>query len=510
MIDLRLLRPLTPAQAVRAVALARRWGGSPATMVGLAAVRWPHRVAIVDDAGEVTYAELQRRADRLAGHLAEAYDVRAGRALALMCRNHRGLVEGILAAGRLGADVLFVNTELPAHQLVATLERHRPAVVVHDDEFAPRLAEADDVPAFAVWAGDGPTPVPASGHPLGRVHEPGSLILLTSGTTGAPKGVPRQPHATAFLGLAVSTLHRLGLRSAGTMLVCPPAFHGLGLATLLVGLGIGNTVVLHRRFDAERVTAAIEERRVASLVVVPTMLQRLLGVPDLGARCGSLLGVLTGASALSPVVATDFMDAVGDVLFDGYGSSEVGIVTLATPADLRAAPGTLGRATLGTSIRILDADGRRQPTNGVGEIFIKSPMTFDGYTGGGHKTMRDGFVATGDLGHLDTAGRLFIDGRADDMIVSGGENVFPQPVEDALLSHPDVADAAVVGVADDAFGQRLRAYVVLRGTTFDEDAVRAHLRSRLTRYELPRDLVVLPELPRNATGKVLRKQLEAL
>lgn len=502
-----LLRPLTPTAAVRAADLVRRWGGSPATMVGLAALRWPDRVAVVDDAGSITYRELQEAADALAGHVAATYGVGPGAGVAVMCRNHRGLVLALLAAGRLGADVLLVNTELPVAQLGTTLERHRPGLVVHDAEFAERLSAATDVPGFAIWSDDAPAEVPPSAEaPRGRVA-PGRLILLTSGTTGAPKGVPRQPHASSLLGVAVSTLHRLGVRSDDTMMVCPPAFHGLGLLTLMVGLGAGNTVVLHRRFDAARVAAAVEEHRVTSLVAVPTMLQRLLTVPDLRERTGSLRSVLCGAAKLSPVVAADFMDAAGDVLFDGYGSSEVGIVTLATPSDLRAAPGTLGRPTLGTSIRILDDDGHPLPTGEAGQIFIKSPMAFDGYTGGGSKEVRDGHVASGDVGHLDEQGRLFLDGRADDMIVSGGENVFPQPVEDALLSHPAIADAAVVGVPDDQFGQRLRAYVVLSGSSYDEDAVRDHLRTRLTRYELPRDLVVIDELPRNATGKVLKKQL---
>ncbi|KAA1420340.1 AMP-binding protein [Nocardioides humilatus] len=505
-----MLRPLSPAKAARAASRAVRWGASPATMVGLSAVRWPDRVAVVDDAGSITYAELEQRADVLARHLAAHHGIKPGDGVALMCRNHRGLVEGIMAAGRLGADVLFVNTELPVQQLTPTLERHRPAVVVHDEEFASRLAEAAPVvPTVQVWAGDDPTDVPDADVRLGRVGKAGSLILLTSGTTGAPKGVPRQPHPTAMLGLTASAMHRLGIRAGDTMMVCPPAFHGLGLLTLMLGLGAGNTLVLHRRFDAARVAVAIEEHRVDGLVVVPTMLQRLLDLPDLARHTGSLRGVLSGGAKLSPVIANDFMDVVGDVLFDGYGSSEIGIVTLATPADLRSAPGTLGRPTMGTRILILDETGQPLPVGKVGEIFIDSAMTFDGYTGGGTKDMRHGHVSSGDLGHLDAQGRLFIDGRADDMIVSGGENVFPQPVEDVLLAHPAIADAAVVGVPDETFGQRLRAFIVLAGDGFDEDDVREHLRTHLTRYEQPRDLVVIDELPRNATGKVLTKQLAA-
>lgn len=504
-----VVRPLSPARAFAAARVVHRWGASPATAVGIAAVRWPDRVAILDDAGPVTYRELEVQADTLARYASGEHGVGPDAGLAVMCRNHRGLVVALLAAGRLGADLLLVNTELPAHQLTTTLERHRPGLVVHDDEFTDRLAGAGHLRLFANWTGDGPAEMPTASASLGRVRTPGDLILLTSGTTGVPKGVPRKPHASAFLGVTASALHRLGLRSDDTMMVCPPAFHGMGAITLLLGLALGNTVVLHRRFDAAEVVNAVETHAVTTLVAVPTMLQRLLTVPDVGHRARSLRSVLSGAAQLSPTVAEAFMDVVGDVLHDGYGSSEVGIVTLATPADLRAAPGTVGRPTLASSIRILSAAGGEQPTGEVGHVHVKGPMTFDGYSGGGHKEVRAGYVATGDLGHLDAAGRLFIDGRADDMIVSGGENVFPQPVEDALLSHPSIADAAVTGVPDPAFGQRLRAFVVLRGEELDEDAVREHLRTRLARFEMPRDIVVISEIPRNATGKVLRRQLAA-
>jgi fatty-acyl-CoA synthase len=505
-----ILRPLKPSVALRAGALVHQCGASPATVVGLSALRWPHRTAVIDDAGAVTYGAIQRQTDALAARLLSVHGVGSGSSVALMCRNHRGLVIGLLAAARLGADVLLVNTELPASQLATTLDRHSPTVAIHDDEFDERLAHAaPEVARVSVWS-DGEPVEYFDVADLGRIRTAGQLVLLTSGTTGAPKGVPRHLHPSAPLGMVASALHRLDLRTGQTMLVAPPAFHGMGILTLFLGLSAGNTVVLQRRFDADRAIEAIERHQVQTLVAVPTMLQRLLAVPDLRDRATSVRTILSGAAALSPVVASELMDVLGDVLYDGYGSSEVGIVTLATPADLREAPGTLGRPTLGTSIKILDKDGAPLPVGAIGEVCISSPMTFDGYTDGEIKHSRDGYMASGDLGHLDAAGRLFIDGRADDMIVSGGENVFPQPVEDALLSHFAVRDAAVVGVPDPQFGQRLRAFIVLHDGPYDEDGLRAHLRTRLTRYEQPRDLVVLDELPRNATGKILRKQLASM
>ncbi|GAB4013862.1 AMP-binding protein [Nocardioides ultimimeridianus] len=506
-----LLGPLSPAKLARAVLEVGRLGLSPATVVALSATRWPDRPAVIDDAGSLSYAELARQAVALAAQLRSSYDVGPDRGIAVMCRNHRGLVLGLLAAGNLGVDVLLVNTELPAQQLAATLTRHRPGVVLHDAEFDERLATADaGTPRHRVWGDDGPVEAPPYDGRLPRVRRAGRLVLLTSGTTGAPKGVPRSPHVSALMGVAVSAIERLDLRTGETMMVCPPAFHGMGVLCLMLGLALGDTVVLQRRFDAAAAAAAVERHRVDVMVAVPAMLQRLLALPDLERRTESLRVALSGAAPLSPVTAGRFAERVGEVVYDGYGSSEVGIVTLATPADLREAPGTLGLPTRGTRIAILDDGGRPLPVGQVGQIHVDSPMTFDGYTGGGRRDIRDGYLASGDMGRLDDRGRLFLEGRADDMIVSGGENVFPQPVETALLSHPDVADAAVIGVPDDDFGQRLRAFVVVTGAADRgrlDDELRTYLRARLTRYEVPRDIVVVDELPRNATGKVLRTQL---
>jgi acyl-CoA synthetase (AMP-forming)/AMP-acid ligase II len=219
--------------------------------------------------------------------------------------------------------------------------------------------------------------------------------------------------------------------------------------------------------------------------------------------------VPVSGSALSADLATRFMDAFGDVLYNLYGSTEVAWATIATPRDLRRAPGTAGRPPRGTTLRIVDDDGLELPTGQTGRIVVGNDMLFEGYTGGGSKDVVDGLMATGDVGHLDHAGRLFVDGRDDDMIVSGGENVFPQEVEELLGAHPDIAEAAVVGVDDDQFGQRLKAFVVPRnGKKLSPADVKAHVKSNLARYKVPRDVEFLDELPRTSTGKVLKRELE--
>jgi len=222
----------------------------------------------------------------------------------------------------------------------------------------------------------------------------------------------------------------------------------------------------------------------------------------------SLRIVALSGSALPGELATRAMDALGDVVYNLYGSTEVAWATIATPEDLRAAPGTAGRPPLGTVVRLMDGEGREVPAGGTGRIFVGNEMMFEGYTGGGGKEIIGGLMSTGDVGRFDADGRLFVEGRDDEMIVSGGENVFPREVEDLLADHPDVEEVAVVGVPDDEFGQRLRAYVVARnGAALDEDTVKRHVRENLARYKVPREVVFMDELPRNATGKVLKREL---
>jgi fatty-acyl-CoA synthase len=242
------------------------------------------------------------------------------------------------------------------------------------------------------------------------------------------------------------------------------------------------------------------------------MLLRLLELPrDVrrGYDTSSLRFVPLSGSALPGDLATRFMDAFGDVIYNLYGSTEVGSVSVATPTDLRAAPTTAGRPPRGTLIRLLDDDDRDVPAGTSGRIFVRGPLSFSGYTDGGQRNIVDGYMHTGDTGHLDHDGLLFVDGRDDEMIVSGGENVFPHEVEDVISSHPDVVEAAVIGVADPDFGTRLKAFVVARGETgLDAEAVRAYVRANLARFKVPRDVEFVAELPRNGTGKVLRRELE--
>jgi fatty-acyl-CoA synthase len=377
-----------------------------------------------------------------------------------------------------------------------------------------------DVPAprgrYLAWT-DGPVDQPtldelcASGTDrlAAPPARPGALVLLTSGTTGTPKGAPRpQPKSLVLPG---GLLSRIPFRNDGPMYVAPPMFHGWGLLTSLVGLAMGAPLVVRRRFDPKQFLGDLETHRVAAAVVVPVMLKRVLalGADEIAAHDLSALKIIASSgSQLEAALAIRTMDAFGDVLYNLYGSTECAYATIATPEDLRAAPGSVGKAPFGTSVHILDLDGAELPRGETGRIFIDSPAQFGGYTDGRNKEIVRGMMSSGDLGHLDSDGRLWVEGRDDDMIVSGGENVFPQEVEELLIGHPEVADVAVVGVDDEEFGKALRAYVVRGpGAAVTEDDVRQYVKENLARYKVPRTVVFLDELPRNPTGKVLKRLL---
>jgi fatty-acyl-CoA synthase len=339
------------------------------------------------------------------------------------------------------------------------------------------------------------------------------VVLLTSGTTGTPKGAPRQ--AGASLHPIGALLSKVPYRAREATYVAAPMFHALGFSQTLLGVVFGCTVITERRFRPERVLDAVTARRPTGLVVVPVMLARIVNLLEREpARwdTSSLRIVLLSGAQLEAELVRRAHRTIGEKLYNFYGSTEVAWVTFATPRDLRDAPGCAGRPPFGTIVRLYDSDGRRvRGAENAGRIFVGNGFEFEGYTGGGHKQVIDGLMSTGDVGHFDAQGRLFIDGRDDDMIVSGGENVFPAEVEELLVTHPAIEEAAVIGVPDAEFGQRLAAFVVLRGRESPSaDDLKAFVGANLARYKVPRDIAFLAELPRNPTGKVLKRNLREL
>jgi fatty-acyl-CoA synthase len=491
-------------------------GGS----IGAAAIRHGNRPALVDELGSLSYADLDRRSNALANAL-RARGIGTGDGVGILCRNHRGVYDATFGALKAGARAVFLNTDFAGPQAAEVCAREGVDAVIYDEEFA-GMAAGIDAPRcrFVAWTDgspSGPGNSPAlqalmtegSPAPPPPPRSPGSVVILTSGTTGTPKGASRS-EARSFTAVA-AILSRIPFQARQSTFVAAPVYHGWGLGMSLLAVALGSTLIVRRRFDAEATLVALEEHRCTALAVVPVLLRRLLSVGEdrIAAADLSALRIIASSGAqLDRALATRALDAFGDVVYNLYGSTEVAWATIATPAELRSAPGCAGRPPLGTVVRILDE--QRVPVVGgtTGRIFVSSGMEFSGYTGGGGKEVVDGLMATGDVGHFDRGGRLFIDGRDDEMIVSGGENVFPAEVEELLSAHEAVVEAAAIGVPDQEFGQRLRVFVVIRpGHALDGDGVRAHVRANLARSKVPRDVVFVDQLPRNPSGKVLKRQL---
>ena len=511
-----VLTPTRPDWLVATGRVIRTWGPNIAGGYTASAARYGDAVAIVDESGTLTFAEVRQRTNAIARGLRET-GVTEGSSVGVLCRNHRGFIEASIAVSKLGAHVLYLNTGFAGPQLAEVLEREGATAVVYDGEFADIVEACAGDRALVVAAHDGLTPQAtldqlAEKHDTAELTPPakaGRVVILTSGTTGPPKGAARG--TPKGLGAAAALLSRIPLKARETTVIAAPLFHSWGLAHLTLGTALGSTVVLQRRFDPEGTLRMISDNDATTLVVVPVMLQRILALPDdVVARydTSTLRVVAASGSALTGELAGEWMDRFGDNLYNLYGSTEVAWATIATPADLRAAPGTAGNPPLGTVVKIVDDKDREVPAGTTGRIFVGNELQFEGYTGGGSKAMLDGLMSVGDLGHFDEEGRLFVEGREDDMIVSGGENVFPGEVEDLLARHPAVADVAIVGVDDKEFGKRLKAFVVKApDASLTEDEVKDHVKRHLARYKVPRDVEFLDELPRNATGKVLRREL---
>jgi fatty-acyl-CoA synthase len=513
-----IVAPMRADKVARIALIGARWGATPAALVLIGAVRHPDRTMIADELGTLTYGDVDRQSNRLANALL-AQGLSEGDRVGLMCRDHRGFVTGLTAIGKIGADMLLLNTSFAAPQLAAVCEREDVAALVYDDEFTELTAEAGrNRRRFVVWReGDGEHEQTlgelieeGDESPLSPPGRTGRVTILTSGTTGTPKGASRTS-TPLTLDPPASLLERIPLHEGQVVRIGAPLFHTWGLSSFALGMALGSMFVLRRRFDPGQCLADIEEHRCDVLVVVPVMLQRILELPDDARRrydTSSLRAVCASGSALSGELARRWMDEFGDNLYNVYGSTEVAAATLATPEDLRGAPGTAGRPARGSVVRLYGEDGRRVQPGETGRIFVGNSMLFEGYTGGGDRDRIDGLMATGDVGRFDEDGRLFVEGRDDEMIVSGGENVFPKEVEDVLAEHDAVEEAAAIGVTDEQFGQRLRAYVVVRpGRTVTEQELKDHVRDNLARYKVPREVVFLDALPRNATGKVLKRQL---
>jgi fatty-acyl-CoA synthase len=503
----------------------RRWGEF-GMIPALNARRTPDGIAVVDDDGEFTFKELDDAAHALANGLL-AMGVKGGDGVAILARNHRWFLVSVYGAARTGARIILLNSEFSGPQVKEVSEREGAKVIVYDDEYTAAVSQADpDFGKLRALATN-----PDKDEPSGstdetiadliarnstaqapKVSRHSSIIILTSGTTGTPKGANRStPPSLAPIG---GVLSHVPFKAGEVTSLPAPMFHALGFLHATIAMMLGSTLVLRRRFKPATVLTDIEKNRATAIVVVPVMLSRLLDElektqpkPDLS----SLRIVFVSGSQLGAELATRALKDLGPVIYNLYGSTEIAFATIARPKDLSINPGTVGPVVKGVKVKILDENGNELPQGEVGRIFVGNTFPFEGYTGGGHKQIIDGLMSSGDVGFFDEHDLLYVSGRDDEMIVSGGENVFPAEIEDLVSGHPEVVEATALGVEDKEWGHRLRCFVVkVDGASIDEDAIKTYVRDNLARYKVPREVVFLEELPRNPTGKILKRELREM
>lgn len=547
----RAINLLKPGRTV-AIARETKTIGPMSSVIGHNANDFPGLPALTDERGTLTWKQLDDQANALANALI-GYGLGPGSVIGIVARDHRAIPLALAAAGRAGIRLAMMNTGFGVAQFRDVAEREKLAAILYDEEFAALAASLDPaIPRILTWRDSATAPgrpaapsrsgtetpghsgtdtpgtpastdfaLPAGTRTLDDIAETGDttrpaepekwggMVILTSGTTGLPKGARREqfsPFASAIV------LDRIPLPRHAAMVIVSPIFHSTGFALWAVGAALANEAVFLRRFDPEKTLAALAEHRAEVLVAVPTMAHRILalGPETIGKYdLSALKTVVIAGSALPPALSQAFQQQFGEVLYNLYGSTEVGVVSVAQPRELRRAPSSIGRPSVTVHLALFDDAGRRitEPIT-RGRLFARTGAPFEGYTDGRDKDFLDGYMSTGDMAYFDDSGLWFIAGRDDDMIVSGGENVYPQEVENLLAAHPEVDDVAVIGVDDEEYGTRLRAFVVAADDARpDPDDLRAHVKANLARYKVPRDVVFVDELPRNPTGKLVRRLL---
>ncbi len=507
-----LLKPRNPIVAARMLSVFREWGTTPGLGFSLGAVRDPEAVALVDvddpNVEEITFAEAEYKTMVLANSLLDR-GAASGSTVGLLGRNSRAYAETIVAVSRTGADLVYLNTGSSAEQVHTVCAAHDITMMIHDREFdavvpetvlSLRLDDPAGIPLLDSMPWNGDVKVP---------RQPSRHVILSSGTTGGPlRGAAR---TTAPLDSIAALLHSFPVKMNGVTLIAAPMFHAWGWMHHRMATVLDNTQILLREPEPERLLALAQAYEVDTIITVPVVLKRMVDLPRKVKRSydlSSLTCVAVSGSAIPGDLATQFMDDFGDVLYNLYGTTEAAYATIATPEDLREDPHTAGRPMPGVRVEVLDRKGRAVPRGTDGRVFVRSRTSIDEYKADGSSGSVKGMVPTGDLGCLDEQGRLTIKGRADDVVVTGGENVHPTEVEDVLRGHPLLADVAVTGRPDPVYGSVLVAHVVvLPGAVVSDDDLLQWARSRLGPHHRPREVNRVEALPRNATGKVLRRVL---
>jgi len=486
----------------------------------------PDAVAVIDGDEKLTYRDWNDRANRVADAL---YDLGLRKGDLIGMRFRLGFAWFIVqrALQKLGAGQVAVNYKLTPDEALYILKDSGAKGLACDDEDASRWTELDCGTLITVGQ-----PAESKSHRLEDLESNGKptarfgpvrpkIILYTSGTTGRPRGVPPVDPGAVDIPRLLKYMASVGgspptLPNA-TVFMTLPVHHGAGVAAATSAAARGGTAVLLDRFDPERALQLIDRWKIQHWIAVPTMLLRVQGLTEDTIQqydLSSLVSLSTGAAPVPQSLKVWLIELLGDdVLWEAYGCSEAGMISFSAPEHQLTKPGSSGLPFEGVEINIVDEDWTRLPAGTTGEIAVNTPTVLKNYLGRGalgEDTVKDGFYRTGDVGHLDEDGFLFITDRVKDMIVAGGVNIYPAEIEEAIVGHPDVEDCAVIGIPQDDFGEQVLAFVVARaGRPVTSDSILSFLEDKLAGFKRPRVFEFVESLPLSPMGKVLKTELRA-
>jgi fatty-acyl-CoA synthase len=503
-IKLIKIRLLTPAGLYHFAISALTEGVNLMTLLRLTDKLHGNKIAFVDEREQISYSELYQQSQQLARSLQADYNFKPKQKVALLCRNNISFIRSIFAVSRLGTDIYLLNPEMTIEQIEALNSRHKFDFFVYDDEVSDSIKELNLETVSLITYSNTTVSVEslaknvsANQAKIDKTYST-NVVVLTGGTTGTPKIAKRKASIFNFLNPFFALLTQLNLDTYNSVYIATPVYHGFGISAVFIGLILGEKMFMLNRFDAKKGCELIQNNKIEVVTLVPLMLQRMLQ-KDANAL-SSLDCIISGGAALNPSLVEETFEKLGDKLFNLYGTSEAGFSVMATPQDLRNSTNTIGRAIAGVRLKVLDSDNEHAEVGKVGRLCISSSWAV--------KDAKSKVIETGDLGYKDEFGYIFLCGRNDEMIVSGGENVYPIELENILIKHSEVNQVAVIGIGDIDFGQRLKAFVVLSDESgLDEKQLLNWLSTRVARFQMPKNIEFLEDLPITSVGKINKKAL---
>lgn len=499
------MRLLSPSVLYRLISGIHKYGINLMALLSFAEKAYGDRTALIDENETLSYKELMSQSEKISIILKDKYQLKSGHKVGFLCRNHSSLVKSLFAMSQSGTDMYLLNAELSSSQLNNLLDNTDFHLLVYDYELSSLIDDSSYSKARLLSYHDH---LPAINNLLKinlnttlkiKRSSNSKLVILTGGTTGNSKNAAHKPSLFNYLNPFIALVTRLKLINYKTAYIATPIYHGYGVAMLLLFIVMGKKVVIHNRFNAIKACHLICKHNVEVITVVPLMIHKMLkhNVDDLK----SLACIVSGGAELNPKLVLNTTSQLGDVLYNLYGTSEAGLNIIAMPQDLRYSAKTLGKKIDGVRLKVLDENKNEVRVGSAGQFCINNRWSM--------RNKNNSWIETGDLGYRDDKGYYFLCGRVDDMVVSAGENIYPVEIEQVLRNHPQIEDVAVIGIRDENFGQRLKAFVLpAENANLSQEELLEWLRSRVARFQLPKEISLVKHMPYTDLGKLDKKLLK--